>query len=177
MATLKPKRKPTRNPTPKKGAKKAPKKPVDWRVVFLAHLAKTGNVSAAAAEAGINRDTAYSARDPEGKDAAGRAEARVFAAHWKSAIATAVDALELEARRRAVDGVREPVGWYQGESGGHVRRYSDTLLIVLLKAHRPEIYRETIVQKHDGRVEVAHSIDSAIDKIYGDDPEEEVGND
>jgi hypothetical protein len=54
----------------------------------------------------------------------------------------AADRLEEEAWRRAVDGVEEPVGFYRGEPGAYVRRYSDTLLIFLLKGLRPEKYRE-----------------------------------
>ena len=58
----------------------------------------------------------------------------------KRAFLTAGDALEGEAWRRAVEGVEEPVGWYKGESGGVVRRYSDTLLIVLMRGLMPERY-------------------------------------
>ncbi len=51
------------------------------------------------------------------------------------------DSLEEEARRRAQDGVLEPV--FQG--GLHVgdkRRFSDTLMDRLLKRHRPKEYSE-----------------------------------
>ena len=41
-------------------------------------------------------------------------------------------------------GVEEQVGWYRGVAGGTVRRYSDVLLIFLLKALRPERYRERV---------------------------------
>ena len=51
---------------------------------------------------------------------------------------------EVEARRRAVEGVEEPVGWFQGTPGGTVRKYSDTLLIFLLKGARPHKYRDNI---------------------------------
>ena len=50
--------------------------------------------------------------------------------------------MEGEARRRAVDGVEEPVGWYQGKPGGLVRKYSDRLLVLLLKAWIPERYKD-----------------------------------
>ena len=48
---------------------------------------------------------------------------------------------EDEAVRRAHDGVDEPV-FYQGKACGVVRKYSDTLLIFLLKGRRPEKYRD-----------------------------------
>ncbi len=53
----------------------------------------------------------------------------------------AVDVLEMEARRRAVEGIDRPV-FYQGKKVGSVRSYSDTLLIFLLKGAMPEKYRE-----------------------------------
>ena len=47
-----------------------------------------------------------------------------------------------EATRRAVDGVEEPVDFYKGKAGGTVNRYSDNLLMFLIKAKRPE-YRDS----------------------------------
>ena len=101
------------------------------RGVFLATLAATGNVSASAREAGISRKTAYQWRS---KDAE-------FASDWRDAEESATDALEAEARRRAVEGWDEPV-WHQGEQCGTVRRYSDRMLEILLKGHRKE-FRES----------------------------------
>ena len=37
----------------------------------------------------------------------------------------------------------EPV-FYQGNVAGHVQKYSDTLLIVLLKAHKKELYGDKL---------------------------------
>jgi hypothetical protein len=139
----------TPNTTPKKGRK--PDSVPDWRPVFLKELSNAGNVSAAALKAKVDRATAYAARDHKDKTEPGaRLDAIAFARSWDNAMEVAIDALEAEARRRAVEGVDEPVGWYKGEAGGKVRRYSDTLLIVLLKAHRPEKYRENIHQEHTG---------------------------
>ncbi len=60
----------------------------------------------------------------------------------------AFDALEGEAHRRAVVGVLKPV--YQGgQRVGAIREYSDTLLIILLKAGRPEKFRDRF--EHVGR--------------------------
>lgn len=139
--------KPTPNPTRKKGRK--PAAAPDWRPVFLKALAETGNVSAAARKAAIHRDTAYAAR-PDPLAEVADPEAIAFGKAWDAAIEVAIDALEEEARRRAVEGTLEPVGWYRGVQGGTVRRYSDTLLIVLLKAHRPEKYRELVRAEHTG---------------------------
>lgn len=101
---------------------------------FLALLRDTGgNVTKACESAGIGRRSAYEWReaDPE------------FAAEWDEAVEAGTEELEEEARRRAFSGVDEPV-FYQGEVCGEVRKYSDTLLIFLLKGRRPEKYRENI---------------------------------
>ena len=62
----------------------------------------------------------------------------------------ATDTLEMEARRRASLGVEEPV-YYQGQVVGYVRKYSDVLLMFLLKAQRPEKFRDN--HKIDGRID------------------------
>jgi hypothetical protein len=99
---------------------------------FLKALAQTGNVTAAVAVAGTSRTRAYEQRkrDP------------TFAAAWDEAEEIAADALEAEARRRAVEGVSEPLvsaGKLVRDDDGQpiaIRRYSDNLLLALLKAHR-----------------------------------------
>ena len=118
-----------RRKTPANGRPKAAEP--DWKPMFLEQLETRGAISAAAKAAGVSKQAAYKAakRDPEFKDA------------WDEAIETACDAMELEARRRAVDGTDRPV-FHAGKVVGHVREYSDQLLIFLLRAHRPQKYRE-----------------------------------
>ena len=53
----------------------------------------------------------------------------------------------MEARRRALTGVEEPV-YYKGEAVDRTAKYSDTLLIFLLKAHRPEKFRDNVSAEH-----------------------------
>ncbi|MCB9852655.1 MAG: hypothetical protein H6819_06140 [Phycisphaerales bacterium] len=67
-----------------------------------------------------------------------RADAE-FAEKLESARAEAADTLELEARRRAVDGVERPV-FHKGEIVGHTREYSDSLLAMLLRGSNPAKY-------------------------------------
>lgn len=106
---------------------------------FLAAFASCGNISTAAILADVNRKEHYRwlEADP------------AYADRYEQANEQAADALEQEARRRAVEGVEEPVGWFQGQAGGTVRKYSDTLLIFLLKGARPEKYRERY--EHTGK--------------------------
>lgn len=98
---------------------------------FLAVLAETGNVSTAAKTAGISRCSLYDRRKREA----------AFAKAWDDSEKQAADVLEKEAWRRAVDGVDEPV-YQKGECVGTVRRYSDTLLIFLMKGANPQKYAD-----------------------------------
>jgi hypothetical protein len=116
--------------------------PVDgensWRSTFLAALEASGNVSASARRAGVGRATAYRHRQAESE----------FRSGWDQAIEVATDLLEGEARRRALEGWEEPV-FYQGEICGHIRKYSDTLIMFLLKAYRPQ-FRDNYRVEHSG---------------------------
>jgi hypothetical protein len=103
----------------------------DWHEPFLAALTRTGNVRLACRATGVPRATAYSHRS----------DSKAFTARWDEAIDDATDTLEAEARRRALKGALRPV-YHKGKRVGVIREYSDTLLIFLLKANRPEKYRD-----------------------------------
>jgi hypothetical protein len=111
-----------------------PRRP-DWAPVFLEKFAAFGNVLLACHAAGVSRDAPYKR--------ARRSAA--FAADWAQARDDAIDQLEGEARRRALAG-------------------SDQLLMFLLRAHRPERYRETV------RIDLAREA-SAIAGLLGVDPD------
>lgn len=98
---------------------------------FCAALAETGIVAKACKAVDISRVTAYEWRD----------EIPEFAAAWDKALQVGISALEDEAHRRAFDGTDEGV-YHQGVLMDTQKKYSDTLAIFLLKAHRPEKYRE-----------------------------------
>lgn len=125
--------------TPKKAATYQPRV---WMKAFITALSLRGIVSQACGTAKIDRTTAYKARDVDS----------VFATAWDEAMEVAADALEAEAWRRAVEGVKKPVGFYQGAASEYVREYSDTLLIFMLKGARPAKYRERV--EHSGKVEI-----------------------
>ena len=101
------------------------------REKFLNSLSRGLSVSDAAALVGATRQAFYllRQRDP------------AFSQAWDAALDEGSDRLEDEARRRAVDGIDCPI-FYRGEVVGYVPRYSDTLLMFLLRARRPEKYRE-----------------------------------
>ena len=122
------------------GAKK--RRAPAWRKVFLEALRNTGNVTLAADTAGVHRSTAYYAKE----------EHQDFAERWEAALAVAGSGMEEEARRRAMDGVLEPI-YYQGEAVGATRKFSDGLLMFLLRAHNPKKYRENMRVERSGKVD------------------------
>jgi hypothetical protein len=65
----------------------------------------------------------------------------VYAAAFADAVEEAADRLESEARRRAVSGTLEAI-YYKGAQIGTLKKFSDGLLIFLLKGSRPEKYSE-----------------------------------
>ena len=101
------------------------------REVFLEKIAEDGNFSRACRLAGLDRAGVYSVirKDPEFND------------RYQDALEQATDVLEAEARRRALEGTEEPV-FFQGAECGKVRKYSDSLMALMLKANRPK-YRDS----------------------------------
>jgi hypothetical protein len=88
-------------------------RPVIWEKTYLSALAQTGNMTLSAQMAGISRGTAQERYQTSPE----------FRKACDDAINQGIDILEAEARRRAMGG-------------------SDLLLIFLLKAHRPDKYRD-----------------------------------
>ena len=66
------------------------------------------------------------------------------------------DVLEDEVRRRAFDGIEEPV-FYQGVATDVVRKYSNTLAVFLLKGAKPEKYKDRV--EHTGDPNAPVSVD------------------
>lgn len=93
------------------------------RAAFLSMLSETCNVSEAARSARISRRAAYDWRDAE----------QQFAKEWDEAEQAAVDKLEKVAWDRATGGL------------------SDRMLELLLKAHRPEKFKDRIAAEHTGK--------------------------
>ena len=103
---------------------------------FLRIFATCGNVSRSASTASVSRQHVYAWLDKTKPEYDPKFEALYNDAHEN-----ALDILEEEARRRAVDGWAEPV--YQGgKKVGVVTKFSDTLLVLLLKGKRPGTFRD-----------------------------------
>lgn len=76
-----------------------------------------------------------------------------YAAAFDQAEKIIADNLEGEARRRAATGYNEPVFW-RGQQVSTVRKYSDLLLIFLLKGAKPDKYRDAWQQNVQTNVQV-----------------------
>lgn len=84
-----------------------------------------------------------------------RSQNRDFAAAWDWAEREASDKLELEARKRAMQGVERAV-WYKGDEVGTETIYSDTLLATLLK-HKHRDFKQ-VEEESDRRDAPVQSI-------------------
>lgn len=62
---------------------------------------------------------------------------------WDESLQKFRESLEDEARERARDGWNEPV-FHQGKVAGYVKKKSDRLLEVMLRAHIPDKYRDNV---------------------------------
>jgi hypothetical protein len=99
------------------------------REKFLAALADTANVAAAARAVKLSHQSAYALRRKQ----------PAFAKAWDAALDLALDELEATLLERAIHGVDRTV-FYGGKPCGTVRQYSDALAMFLLKARRPRVY-------------------------------------
>lgn len=106
---------------------------------FLAAYAQTAHIEDAASAAGIARSTHYlwMKEDPE------------YPALFAEADELATQVLIDAAVRRGVHGWEEPV-FHEGKVCGHVRKYSDKLLELGLRARRKE-YRPKYDFEHTGK--------------------------
>lgn len=129
----------------------------NWKKPFLEILAECGNVSEACRAADISRVTVYELKKTD----------RLFAEEWENSIQESADTLEREAWRRAYEGVEEPV-FYQGKQVALVRKKSDLLIIFLLKAIRPEKFREKLMLSPS---EIDKIIEAELKAAKGEDPE------
>ncbi len=97
------------------------KRIVRWQQTFLDSMLSTPNVTVACRAAQISRQQAYRVRGDDPQ----------FAALWQEALDKSVDELEQRAFQIAMEG-------------------DTNLLQFILRAHRPETYRET--QRHEHEV-------------------------
>lgn len=118
---------------------------------YLRAIGAVGTVSAGCRAARVSHNTVYAWREVD----------ETFALAENQARSSFADALEAEAVRRAVEGSQRPI-YQQGQLVGYETVYSDALLWNLLRATRPEKYRE--------RMDL--NVSSVVKQVSGFDPKD-----
>lgn len=139
-----------RSHAPTRQALHMPARP-KWMKPFLAELANTSNVSAAARAGKVDTSTVYERRR---KDAE-------FAREWQVALCEGYDNLEMETLFRLRSGEIKPAA---GAKKG-VRQFDNALALRLLLAHRDSATRERATRAHENVIEVRAAIDAKIDEM------------
>lgn len=109
----------------------------DWRPRFLAAFEEYMSIRRACLAAEVTRSNVYAERKRD----------EAFAAAWAEIEESTTEEMEREAYRRAVDGWIEREEFAADGEGNQVltlrvRKWSDNLLMFMLKARRPDVYRE-----------------------------------
>lgn len=127
------------------------------RAKFLEKVKEFASVTKACEAVAISRTAIYElkGKDPE------------FAEQMELAQDVGTQRLEDEAVRRAYEGYDDPV-YYQGERVDVVRKYSDTLLIFLLKGRAPEKYSDRVNVTSRVHQTVEHRAVSEADSRIGE---------
>lgn len=102
-----------------------------WVPTFLDAILRGLSVKEACRRAGVVPSVVYHHRKKN----------EHFRVEWDEAAEIGTLQLEQEAQRRAYHGTGRPV-FYKGSQCGTAQEYSDTLLMFLLRARKPETYRE-----------------------------------
>lgn len=128
---------------------------------FLNAFVACGTITKACKHARVSRPTHYKwlKDDPDYADAFAHAEEM------------AADTLEQEAWRRAT-GYTEPI-FFRGEPVGEVKKYSDVLLMFLLRGARPDKYKDRAgaeISGKNGPIEIELKWGDEITSIDHDDP-------
>ncbi|UTC27943.1 terminase small subunit [Stenotrophomonas phage A1432] len=139
---------------------------MEKRRLFLRAFATRGIVLDGCKAAGVSRSAVEHWRE----------SSEWFDTMYAIAIEEAADRIEGEAYRRAVEGYDEPV-IYQGmtttvidpetmqEKQLTVRKYSDSLMAMILRGARPEKYRENYKVEHSGAAGGVLVIPAPIDPV------------
>ena len=106
----------------------------DQKQLFLDALSRSGIIASACTAAGITRQTANNWRKAD----------QDFDVAYDGAMRDAADLLEEEARRRAYEGVStlKIVGTGDNAREVYETRYSDQLMLALLKAKKPDEFAD-----------------------------------
>ena len=122
-----------------------------WGEIFLAELAATSNVSAAARKAGISTGIAYEARRTDAE----------FNRKWQQAVCEGYDLLEMELLHRLRSGeAKSPSG---AKRGG--RSFDNAAAVRQLALHRESAMRQRALRDHEDTEEIIIAINAKLGKM------------
>jgi hypothetical protein len=120
--------------------------PKNWRQTFLANLADTSNVSAAAEAAQISLSWVYKTRREDSQ----------FARQWFAALCEGYDNLEMDLLHRLRSGEAKEAD---------IRKYDNATAFRLLSVHRQAVARERAIQEDEDEQAILASIDAKLDSM------------
>jgi hypothetical protein len=121
-----------------------------WRKPFLAALADTSNIAAAARHAGITVSTVYKARRTE----------PFFARQWQAALCEGYDNLEMELLSRLRSGESIEEG-----AKAPSRKFDNAAAFRLLTAHRESVARQRALRDEEDEDTILASINAKLDAM------------
>lgn len=119
---------------------------VQWMPKFLAALAETSNVTAAADHAGVTKAHVYKLRREDGE----------FARQWQGALCEGYDNLEFELLARLRSGIT---------ADAEGRKFDNAVALRLLTAHRESVGRERALRDNEDAAEIAERINAKLEKM------------
>ncbi|MDE2562095.1 MAG: hypothetical protein KGL48_07575 [Sphingomonadales bacterium] len=119
-----------------------------WTKPFLAALAETSNVTAAARKAKVDTSTAYSRRRDDAD----------FNRRWQVALCEGYDNLEMELLHRLRSGELKPVTGARRAA----RSFDNATAFRLLAAHRESATRERAMREHTSTEEIRAQIEAKV---------------
>lgn len=131
-------------------ARRGSRAPKNWHISFVATLAETSNVAAAARAAKVSTSRAYQHRrdNPE------------FAKAWFAALCEGYDALEMDLLYRLRSGKVE-----ETDENGAKRKFDIATAFKCLIAHRETVSREKARSGEEDEGTILASIDAKIDAL------------
>ncbi|MEP2236521.1 MAG: hypothetical protein ABJM58_13200 [Alteripontixanthobacter sp.] len=122
----------------------------EWREGFLAALAETSNVRAAARMVNVDPGKVYKLRRSDSG----------FAADWQAALAEGYDNLEMELLRRLREGDLEG-----GSKTKARRKFDNAVALRLLAAHRETVGRVKAIRANEDEEAILASIDAKLETM------------
>ena len=138
-------------PCATKTSKRGPAATARWTKAFLAGLADSSNVAAAARKAGIDASTAYQRRRLDND----------FNRQWQIALCEGYDNLEMELLHRLRTGEIKPLSGAKRAS----RSFDNATALRLLAVHRESAVRHRAVRDHVTAADIRASIDRKVEEL------------